>query len=166
MRRGKKAQETMSMPFSVIFSFFLIIVFIIVAFIAAKSFLDFGSCSSVGLFYDDLQSKIDEAWHSYKSDFEFEIVLPSGVEKVCFANLSEKITGTKADYELIKDYDVYDANVFLVPSGATCDLPYKNIQHINISLITQAKNPYCVEVSKKLRIQKDIDKFGKFVFIN
>lgn len=159
MKRGglnsKKAQQSMSMPFGLIFSIFLIVIFIVIAFYAVKFFLNFGDSSKIGLFYQDLQKSVDKAWESQSSEFDFKIDLPSSIEKVCFANLSARVTGSQADYEQIKDYDFYDVNVFLLPPQNAKNMQFKLITHLNISKITASKNPYCVPVSQELRIKKD-----------
>ena len=130
--------------------------------IAVNHFLDLGRCGEVGLFYDNFQKKITEAWSMQYEESSFKINLPSGIEKVCFANLSGNILN-QADYEKIKNYDVYDANLFLIPIEKTCDMPYKLIKHINITKITKSENPYCIENSKEMKIKKGF--YDKLVFV-
>ena len=154
----------MGLPFSLIFSIFLIVVFIVAAFIAVNYFLGLGRTSEVGLFYRDLQTAVDEAWSGQSSEFNFEVKLPSGIKQICFANLSEKITGSQTDYQQIKNYDVYDANVFLLPPENAERMEYKLIQHINVSRITEQQNPYCVSTDKDLKIKKDF--YDKLVAIS
>ncbi len=152
---SKQGQQTMSMPFGLIFSIFLIVVFILVAFYAVKFFLDFAPASKIGTFYVDLQDEVDKAWNSQSSEFTFKIDLPSNIEKVCFANLSAKITGSMVDYDQIKNYDVYEANTFLLPPQHAKNMQWKMINHINLTKITSKQNPYCVPVENGLRIKKD-----------
>ncbi len=162
--KNKSGQHTVGLPFSVIFSIFLIVVFIVVAFIAVKHFLDIGECAGVGQFYDNFQGKVDEAWVSQQfSESEYKIDTASGIKKVCFANLSAQITGAQEDYEEIKNYEIYEANLFLLPPGKTCNMPYKLIKHLNISAITTESNPYCVLVEDTLKIKKDF--YDKFVIV-
>ena len=144
----------MGMPFGMIFAIFLIIVFVVVAFMAVRSFLDIGESASVGLFYDELQGAVDNAVRSQESDSSFVIDLPGDVDRICFANLSAKITAPGADYEQIKNYDVYDANVFLVPPEKAQNMQWKLIDGINVTKITALKNPYCVDVEDGLKIKK------------
>lgn len=143
---SKKAQEAIGMSFNWIFALILIIVFIIAAIYGIKYFLNIGSCSKVGLFYDEFQQKVDEAYQSSSSDFEMEVNLP-GIKQLCFSNLSEKITGSMTAYEELNLYEFYDANTFLLPSTKACDMPYKTIKHINISKTTALKNPLCIDVA-------------------
>lgn len=162
---GKDKKGDMSLPFGLIFSIILIVVFIVIAFIAIKYFLNIGDCSKVGQFYDNLQQKVDSAWRSQLSEFEYDISVPSGVSKLCFANASAASLGnvTKADYTAIRRYSVYDANTFLLPSEKTCNMPYKQINHINLSAIIGTKNPYCIDVANKITIKKGV--FDKLVTI-
>ena len=89
LAKARRSQNTMSLPFGMIFSIILIVVFIVVAFIAIKHFLDIGDCAKVGQFYGELQKKVDDAWRSQESSFEISISLPSGLRirqssvKVC-----------------------------------------------------------------------------------
>lgn len=152
---GKRGQQTMGMPFGMIFAIFLIVVFVVIAFMAVKSFLNIGDSASVGMFYDELQDAVDNALRSQESDRSFAIDLPSGIERVCFGNLSAAISNPGADYDAIKNYDVYNANVFLVPPEEAENMQWKNIEHLNVTKITAVKNPYCVSVDVDLRIRKE-----------
>jgi hypothetical protein len=152
---SKKAQQTMSMPFGLIFSIFLIVIFIAVAFYAVKFFLNISESSKIGTFYLDLQDDVNKAWSSQSSEFNFKIKLPSKIEKVCFANLSAKITGSMEDYNQIKNYEVYEANTFILPPEYAKNMQWKMIHNLNLTKITSLRNPYCVPVDKGLRIKKD-----------
>lgn len=151
---NKKAQQTMGMPFGMIFAIFLIVVFVVIAFMAVGSFLDLGESASVGMFYDELQKAVDDAVRGQESNRDFVVNLPGDIEKVCFGNLSAKITNPGADYDAIRNYDVYIANVFLVPPEKAQNMQWKLIDRINVTKITEVKNPYCVDVDDGLRIKK------------
>ena len=153
----------MGMPFSMIFAIILIVFFVVIAFIVIGNFLDIGRSSNVGMFYNELQKAVDEAFSSQSSKTNFNIDLPSEIKFVCFANLSEKITNPGENYEAIKNYDVYNANVFLVPPEYAQNMQWKLIEHIDIVKITQGKNPYCVSVKDKLEINKGF--YDKLVWI-
>jgi len=162
-RMDKKGQQTMGMPFGMIFAIFLIVVFIVIAFIAVKGFLDVGESSEVGIFYRDLQYAVDEALSEQYGESPFPINLPSKIKKVCFANLSSEITNDGVDYKLIKDYEIYNSNVFLVPPEYAKGMQYKLIEGINISRITNEANPYCVDVKDGLKINKEF--YGNLVWV-
>lgn len=163
MRRiNKSGQQTMGLPFGMIFAIALIVVFVVIAFIAIGGFLDLGRTAGVGLFYEELQGAVDEAWSGQSGEFTFKIDLPSGIEEVCFGNLSDN-PNNDPKYKEILNYYVYDANTFLYPPGEAEGMPWKLIQHIDISEITKNKNPYCVPVDQDLRIKKDF--YDKLVII-
>lgn len=162
-RFNKRGQQLMGMPFSMIFAILLIIVFVVIAFIAMGYFLDIGRSSGVGIFYRELQGAVDEAFSSQSSEMNFDIDLPSKIKYVCFANLSARITNRGADYDAIKNYDVYDANVFLVPPEYAQDMQWKFIEYINITKTTLNKNPYCVDVKDGLKINKGF--YDKLVWV-
>ena len=160
---SKKGQQTMGLPFGMIFAIFLIVVFVVIAFIAVRGFLDIGDSARVGMFYDDFQGAVNEALSGQSSEAGFDIDLPSGIEKVCFANLSNAITNPGTEYEAIRRYEVYDANVFLVPSEYAENMQWKLIEHLDLAKITENFNPYCVDVEKGLRIKKGF--YDKLVVI-
>ena len=162
-RMNGRGQQTMGMPFGMIFAIFLIVVFIVIAFIAVGFFLDIGQSAGVGLFYDDLQEAVDGAWSEQSSEFDIDIDLPGDIEEVCFGNLSAPITTRDPKYDEILNYDVYDANTFLVPPENAENMQWKLIRHLDIAKITETKNPYCVSVEDGLRIKKGF--YDKLVVI-
>jgi len=151
---NKKGQQTMGMPFGMIFAIFLIVVFVVIAFMAVSHFLDIGKSAGIGMFYEELQEAVNAAVRGQESSSVFDIDLPSGIERVCFANLSARISNPGADYDAIKNYEVYGANLFLVPPEYAQNMEWKNIEKINVSRITAGSNPYCVDVDDGLRIEK------------
>jgi len=160
---SKKGQQVMGMPFSMMFAIFLIIIFIVVAFMGIRFFLDFGKTADIGLFYEDLQKAVDDAWASQSGSFNFEISLPEKIQKICFANLSAERTANPEEYDQIEIYEFKPVNVFLIPPGDAGDLKYKQIEHLDIAKITETKNPYCVDAKDKLTIKKDF--YDKLVWI-
>jgi len=152
--RMKRAQQTMGMPFGMIFAILLIVVFVVIAGIAVAGFLDIGKSAGVGMFYDELQNAVDGAMRGQSSDVEFEIDLPGDIKTVCFGNLSGTITNYGEEYDAISNYEVYDANVFLVPPEYAQGMQWKKIEHLNISYVTRMQNPYCVDVGVGLRVRK------------
>lgn len=153
----KRAQSTMSMPFGMIFAIFLIVVFVVFAFMAIAGFFEIGDTASVGMFYEELQDAVDEALSSQSSQKPFEINLPKGIKQVCFANLSSssRITNPGEEYQSIKYYDIYNANTFLLPPEKAQDMQWKFIEHLDLEKITATENPYCVDVNEGLIIKKD-----------
>ena len=159
--RCRKGQQTTSLPFGIIFAIFLIVVFVVIAFIAISHFLDIGRQTGVGMFYEDLQTEVESAWKSQSVDKSFEIDLPDSITHVCFANLSEGGSGPM--YEQIKNFYLYDANTFLIPPENAEGMGYKLIEHLDIEEMTKSKNPYCVEAGETLRIKKDF--YSKLVIL-
>ncbi len=163
MTMNNKAQGNMAMPIKMIFAIFLIVVFVAFAFMAVSGVIDTGDTATVGFFYDDLQDTVDDALSSQSTEKTFEIDLPSGITTVCFANLSDTITNTGEYYDQIKNYEVYIANVFLIPPEEAQGMQWKYIDNIDIEAITAESNPYCVSVKQDLTISKDF--YSKLVTI-
>ena len=153
----------MGLPFGMIFAIILIVVFVVIAFIAVGYFLDIGRASGVGLFYRELQGVVDDAMRGQSSEVGFDIDLPSKVLFVCFANLSGEITNRGAEYEAIRNYDVYEANVFLVPPEFAENMQWKFVEHLNVGKITESENPYCVSADGELRVGKGF--YDKLVWV-
>lgn len=153
---NKKAQ-VFGMPFSVIFSIFLIAIFLVVAFFAIKYVLNINRCSETGLFIDDFQKSIDDAWQSQSSSKTFMSSLPSAVEYVCFAELAKDLSASGKEREIYNELRRnadYTANLFFYPQKATqgC-LPSANIKHVEMP----ESNPYCIPVENgkiEIKIEK------------
>ena len=160
---NKKAQQTMGMPFSMMFAIFLIVVFIVVAFMGIRFFLNLEKSVGVGLFYEDFQKAVDDAWAGQSGSDSFDIHLPDKITRVCFANLSEEITANREEWEQIEIYEFKQVNVFLVPPGDAEGMQYKQIDHLDVAKITENENPYCVDAGDKLVIKKDF--YDKLVWV-
>ncbi len=146
--RNKKSQEAIGMSFSMIFSIILIIFFIAVAFMAIRYFLKVQNCARVGDFVSEVKIKTTEAWDSQKSGFEKKYILPSNLEYVCFADLSQELRGqNEAVLEDLGFFQEWEkSNMLLYPKGNSCNMPVHNIEHLDIAKMTKTKNPYCIEV--------------------
>lgn len=161
-KRNKKA-EVFGLSFGVIFSIIIIIFILVVMGIAINYFLDMKKCTQIGLFTSDLQSDIDKAWSSQKSGFEFKGSLPTNIEYVCFANLSNSLKGESLESEIYSDISVYkssDGTMFFYPRENACNMPYINVKHISLEKITETKNPYCIKVENgeiTIQIEKDFN---------
>ena len=160
---GVRGQHIIGMPFSMIFAIFLIVVFVVIAFIAIGHFLDIGRSSSVGMFYRDFQDAVNDATRGQFEESFFRIDLPSDINSVCFANLSAEITNPGVEYDAIRNYYIYDANTFLVPPEYAQGMQWKLVDRINISKITIKKNPYCVDVDDGFIVKKGF--YDKLVWI-
>lgn len=158
MKRGnKKAQQVFGMSFGVIFSIILIIFILVVAGIAINHFLNLKKCTQLGLFIEDIQKDVDEAWNSQKFTDEASYILPSSLDYVCFANLSDTVIGGSIESKVYSDISIYklsNGNLFFYPKEKACNMPYVNVKHININEITSSKNPYCIPIkNSKITIQ-------------
>ncbi len=155
IHKNKRAQQMMSMPFGVIFSIILIIVFLVVAFMVIKHFLGLQKCSEIALFAKDLQDSIDKVWKSSTSTENFAVKLPGSLDEVCFVDFT-KVTNNK--YSEVKSrYSFYKPNFFFYPTSSACEMPYLTIKHINATQATENTNPLCVKNDGfgKIRISKD-----------
>jgi len=160
-KKYKKGEGPVALSFGMIFSVLLMIFFVIVAFMVIKHFLNVKDCAKIGIFVDNLQTEVDKSWNSQSSIFLFEQEIPSKIEYVCFADLSKNFIGEHQDVgEEIEIYRGKKANFFLSPIKKSCDMPYFNIQHLNIEKITINENPFCIKINKgkvKMRIEKKFD---------
>lgn len=131
---GKKAQLNLS--FGMIFSIFLIVVFIAAAIYAIVKFLDLQSTIQISKFSQDLQEDINRAWRGDSGNQSVEYSLPEKIERVCFERDNE-FENIKFDSEQI--------------------IKGKMLENIDIGAITEIENPYCinnVDGKIKMRIVK------------
>jgi hypothetical protein len=159
---NKKSQQVLGMSFGVIFSILLIIFFIVIAIIVINSFLSSKNCVQVGLFVDNLDEDIKRAWNSQHDLHTFEGNLPSGIEYVCFANLSGNYNGDsdKVLEEIWRQVTLFEGeeyNMFFYPAKKTCDMANHKISHLDVGKITDKKNPFCIQ-TKSGKISFEVEK--------
>lgn len=159
-RMNNLGQETLGISFGVIFSIILIVFFIIVAGIVIKSFLDTKKCAELGIFIDRFDDDVKKTWNSQSFSGEFKGNLPVSISYVCFANLSNSIKGKfeNQGYD-ISLYEGRIVNTFFYPINKACEMPFNQINHLDIERITKINNPNCIAVDNgkiKMNIEKDL----------
>ena len=150
----------MGIPFTMIFSILLIIVFIVVAFIAIRHFMGIKKCAEIGIFTDNLKTRIDGVWKAEAANDIFSESLSSGIKYVCFVNFSMPKKGEFLNlYDDLKYTSNIDSNFIFYPMGAACDPADKKISHLNMGEILKYKNPNCFKAEGKvdLTIKKSLD---------
>ena len=155
-----KAQGVFGMSFGVIFSIILIVFILVVAGIAITKFLGLKRCAQVGMFIDDLQNDIDDAWNSQKFNDDASFILPGNLDYVCFADLSKERVGGEIEKMIYSDIGVYEreeANMFFYPRQKACNMAFTEIKHINVDNIISSRNPKCFEVEGG-KVSIEIDK--------
>jgi len=146
---NKKGQEIFGLSFGMIFAVILIIFFVIIAFIVIRQFLETKDCAKTGIFFSELNNKVKDAFNSGDITSKYSIDLPSNVQAVCFANLTEDFKGTnKAVGEELATYNTED-NLFLyAPKKTPCNFISYDIQHLDLEKITASENPYCIKLTR------------------
>lgn len=148
----KKGQTVFGMSFSVIFSIIIIIFIITTAFFAIRHFLSLDNCAQIGMFYEDIQTEITQAWRDEIYEDTFTVKLPKDVETVCFGSLSDPTTFLQDKVfqdELIIDHPgLIGTYVFLIPKkdGEVCEgLSYKKLNHAQayVEYITVTNRFFC-----------------------
>lgn len=157
-KTNKKAQETMGMSFGMIFAIILMIFFLVVTFIAIKSFLSTSNCAKVKIFVDKVQTEVDKTWNSQQDNSVITGVLPSNIEYICFGNLTKSFKGpSEVMGKELDIYEVYNSNMFIFPEGNSCEMPHHNIKHLDVEGTIAKENPVCIPVNKgvvKIKIEK------------
>lgn len=149
MERGQ-----LELSFGMIFSIILIIAFVGVAIYAITSFLQLGGCGKIGLYYNELQNEVTKAWHGEITNAVFEGVLPLGIEKVCFGNISQTAQqNSREEQVFFKKYLRSGGNVFMYPPEKACEqqLSSRIIEHARTNMF------FCVRVEKgsiRIKISK------------
>lgn len=164
--KSKRSQETLGIGFGVIFSIILIVFFIVVAGIVIKSFLDTQKCAELGIFVDRFDSEVKKTWNSQSYKGPFKGILPGSIDYVCFANLSNSIVGQfEEEGHDISLYEGRRANTFFYPTNKACEMPFNQINHIDLERITKTNNPNCVPVADG-KIVLDLEKGLTDRFVN
>ena len=157
----KRGQQILGLSFGVIFSIFLIIFFILIAFIVIKEFLNAKDCTLIGIFLDNFKADIKKSWNSQIDSHTFRGNLPSQIKYVCFIDLLKPMKGNFADIgQSLTVYGGKEVNAFFYPTEKACEIPVHNIDHIDIETITRSQNPYCIDVVKGtilIDVEKDLN---------
>lgn len=162
-KRGKEEKINnkrgqMQLPFGMIFSIILIVVFLGFAFYAIKTFLAFQDSAKAGKFFDDLQSDIDRIWKSSRSSEQQEYVIQSGAGFVCFIDFSSDAKGGNSIfYPELGRADYGGENLVFYPVKFN-GFESKEINHINIEQTTDKENPLCIKTKNgkvSLFLKKD-----------
>lgn len=122
----------MKLSFGMIFSIFLIIVFLAFAFYVIPKFLDLQENITTKKFIDDFQNDVDKMWKSTQGSQEIEYSVPSGIEKICFR----------------------DSELYFKPIGVGGNSDYTKIEHLDVA------DDFCVKSSDgriKMTIKKDFN---------
>jgi hypothetical protein len=122
----KKKKGQLDLSFGMIFSIFLIVVFIAVAFYGINKFLEWQRLAQIKIFQNDLQQDVDNMWSGAQGSQEVSYNLPGRVEKVCF------IKEGQLEFEPLSSGE-----------GVT---PFE-IQHLDYAKMTQSKNSLCIPTS-------------------
>ena len=131
MKRGQ-----FQISFGVIFSIIIVIFTLAIAFYVISYFLNTQKCTNLGLFYKDIEERVDKAWYSPATSESFKGSVPSSVDFVCFGNLSQSYNPAyKTQYEELKKYRNYPVNVFTYPIEAGCgSVPgFYNLKHARMN---------------------------------
>ena len=164
LKRGKKAQTVFGMSFGMIFSIIIIIAILIVGFYVITFFLNLNKCTQVGLFFNDIEETVNEAWGNEISHEIFEGELPTSIKKVCIGNLSQSASGFTDEQNLFLEdgYEIQN-NIFLIPPNKACDgdLASFKLKH------AKSDTFHCIDVIKgKVEIQYDITKADTIVTLS
>jgi hypothetical protein len=137
---NKRGQIQIS--FGMIFSIIVIIATVAIGFYVITYFLNLSSCTKVGLFWNSLNDEVDKAWNSDKTQTIFNGNVPSGVQYVCFGNLSlapENNITTRNIFSELKVYEGSGKNSFMYPPKKACDIAFYNLKHARFD------NFFCVQ---------------------
>ena len=145
--------------FSMIFSIIIIVAIIAVAFYVISGFLRTSRCAEIGLFYNDLKDYTDKAWQSTIHQDTFTGTIPSGIDMVCFGELSQ---AQQEFSDIKKAFLNSKGNVFLYPPKSACDSSLSSIKLENV----QINSFFCKNVeNSKIEIKTSKDKFDALVTI-
>lgn len=152
---NRRADGVMGMPFTIIFSIIIIIAVLATAFYVIKIVYESQRCSQAGMFLKELKNSVEQAYEDTYANKTFSQYLPSGITRVCVADLSTE-GDTKEEKEMILDlrrYSDEDSNVFLYPPKKVCsEANSKRINYI------ENKGIYCFYVKDgraNIRIERD-----------
>ena len=154
----EKKRGQIEISFGFIISIIIIIAIIATAFFTIRYFLGLNECSKTGFFLEDLEEEVVKAYRSSIYQDTFTGTLPSGIEEVCFGNLTQSyVPGYGDEQARLKDdlfRDEWGNKVFLLPLENSCDgdLNSKRLKESRVERF------FCVQVEDNeisVRIEKN-----------
>ena len=139
----------MQIGFGMIFSILLIIAIISVSIYAIMYFIGLKDCANVGIFYKDIEERVDKAWVSTEVQEIFKGYVPRSVKKVCFGNpdIENYRDEDKEIYKHFGKYGLPEHNVFMYPdSGCESNLDSFNLAHVRIDEFFCVDNEDNIEI--------------------
>ena len=112
----------MKLSFGMIFSIFLIIIFIAFAVYAISKFINLQKTIQIESFARDFQADVDDMWNSPKGSQPETYSLPNKIDAVCF-------TDNVFNNLMFRSSEILEEN---------------NIEHLDITTITSGEDPYCI----------------------
>lgn len=126
MKRGQ-----IKLSFGMIFSIILIIIFLAVVFYVISSILNLSQKAQIGIFIDDFQQDINNAWKQEKTLEGKTYSIGKEIQAICFTE---------------------DSEIYFQPYGTAGDLDYQMIEHLYID------DEFCIDTKDnkiKIRINKE-----------
>jgi len=164
-----KKKGQLELSFGMIFSILIIIATLAIAFYVIFKFMQTQECINVGLFFDGLNGKIEEAYKATIVSDSYTSNIPSGITAVCFGYLNQStVTGggdsTKQN-ELKANPATRNsgANVFFYPLQQGCGgkFPYHKESHAVVDGF------FCINVENgKLTVKLEKDAFESLVTLS
>ena len=163
--KSKRSEGIFGLSFGMIFAILLIITFVAAAMYGLYYFFSWQRTVQIGVFFQDLQRNIDDAYNAESASFTFTANVPSGIQYVCFVNMSSPVKqandAEKAIYDNIKraGYLVKD-NFYIYSPDKEYGLKNTLIKHITLG----EKNPICIKVKEgkvEIKIEKSNHRFCK-----
>jgi len=138
----KRGQQSFGMSIEMIFSVFLIIVFLAFAILGIVLFLNSQKKVEVELFAQDLQEAVDKSWVSDGGSDLFQYnSLPSEIRYACFVDLNQVGKGPNSD--IYVNFRNPNSNLFFYPGDAISGRKDFKINHLDLNISLRLKNPLC-----------------------
>lgn len=144
-RYKKNKRGQLKLSFGMIFSIFLIIVFIGFAFYAIKVFFNFQDNASFGKITGDFQKDVDRIWRSSEASEIFTYNVPRKVELICFVDFEKESGGiNQGIYDDIYQATFGEGNLVFYLGEENLETKSFEIENLDIGKITLNENPFCL----------------------
>jgi hypothetical protein len=150
-KNKNKRGQTMSLPFTMIFSIIMVAVIIFVAFYVIDMFLKQAEQVKLNTLPNEIQSEVTKIWSSSQAERIITLDCSSKIEEICFIDFLEPAKGADSsrynEFKTIND----EANFFYYPLMKT--LKYKSFDdwqikcgNVDCLKVSELRNPLCIPV--------------------
>lgn len=139
----------LKISFGMIFSIFLIVVFLAFAFMGINRLLSTNENVLIGKFVSEFSADVETVWKSNEVNQIYSYKLPGKVKGVCILDSESSGSGSGLEFydDLMFEVSSIEENLFFYPPSSSGNLGGSVISYVDMGQTTLTDNPLCIKVN-------------------